>query len=45
MARQDRIYARQRLEAMRHPLTRADRLVMPSIEIEGGVYVSLSINK
>lgn len=45
MSRLDRQFADYRAQAMRHPLTAADRMVIPSIEIGGGVAMGLSVNK
>jgi hypothetical protein len=45
MSRLDRQFADYRAQAMRHPLTAADRLVMPSVEIGRGVAMGLSVNK
>src|SRR4051812_46213549 len=45
MPRLDRQAAESRAQAMRPPLTRANRLVPPSLELSGGVAIALSVNK
>jgi hypothetical protein len=45
MARLDRIAAEYRERALEHPRTRANELVVPAIELRGGVYIGLSVNK
>jgi len=30
---------------MAHPLTRADRFVLPDVELPGGILIGLSLNK
>jgi len=43
--RTERWFARCRAEALAGPRTRADRLVMPSVELTGGVLLGISVNK
>lgn len=45
MSRLDRQAAEYRAQAMRSPLTRANRLVPPAMELSGGVAIALSVNK
>jgi len=45
MARFDRIAEEYRDRAMRYPMTQANRLVVPQIEMGAGVYIGLSLNK
>ena len=45
MSRLDRLFAEARAEALRHPLTRATGRVLPSIDLPGGIYIALSVNK
>jgi hypothetical protein len=44
MSRLDRLFAEYRERAMRRPLTRAERLVLPALELPGGVAIGLSVN-
>ena len=45
MNRLDRAFARLREQAMRSPLTRANRTVIPEVELPGGILIGLSLNK
>lgn len=45
MSRIDRQFAEYRAQAMRSPLTRANRLVPPALELSGGVAIALSVNR
>jgi hypothetical protein len=45
MSRLDRQFAAMRQEAMRKPLTRAHRFVLPDVELPGGILIGLSLNK
>lgn len=45
MTRLEREFARLRAEAMRTPLTRASSPVTPSLELAGGTFMALSVNK
>jgi hypothetical protein len=41
----DRKFAEYRARALKAPITRANRTVIPEIELPGGVHVGLSLNK
>lgn len=45
MSRLDRQFAAYRAEALRAPMTRAQQLVTPAIELPGGIKIALSVNK
>jgi len=45
MSRLDRIFAEMRTRAMQQPLARADRFVLPEVELPGGILIGLSLNK
>lgn len=44
MSRLDTLFADYRARALKNPMTRANRLVEPTIELPGGVYLALSAN-
>jgi hypothetical protein len=45
MSRFDRQAAELRASALRAPMTKANQKVIPSIELQGGVALGLSVNK
>jgi hypothetical protein len=45
MSKLDRLFAEYRERAFRSPLTRAQRVVLPGLELPGGVAVALSLNR
>lgn len=44
MSRLDRRFAEAREWALHNPMTRANRMVVPEIELPGGVLIGLSFN-
>lgn len=44
MSRLDRQFAELRQQALRNPLTRANRPVVPQVELPGGVLMGVSFN-
>lgn len=45
MSRLDRQFAEYRRQAMIRPITRANQFVFPQIELPGGIFLGLSLNK
>lgn len=44
MSRLDRQFADMRARALANPMTRANRMVPPEVELTGGVLIGLSFN-
>lgn len=45
MSRRDREFARLRADALAKPLTRANRAVIPGVQLQNGIQIGLSVNK
>jgi hypothetical protein len=45
MSRLDRLFAELRATALAQPMTRADQVVTPQIELPGFIAIALSVNK
>jgi hypothetical protein len=44
MRRRDRVFAEYRARAMSRPLTKATTVVVPQVELPGGIAIALSVN-